>query len=296
MKTYQTLNIAKNFFNQDVDKSLEELTTFTFVLNYLANSLYDGKVKIKPWQRYMEILLFKMCQHTGSLVDTIKGLDRPTHKKDGKFRYPDLCSSYVLARAIMETYLMTYYLNFDSKDADQCEFRRLLYEYSGLSRRQQFFTDTLIGIAKLEQEKVETKGLKDKLNSNKYFLSLNAKRQNKLLLGNEAKEMSFEDILSARGVKSKQVHTLWKLYSNYAHSEYLCAIQMGLYLKNNTETRSAVITVLTEAIMILTLQIHDLLENFTATNIAYNTLDQLTHSNVEVRIQIVKNHFFKTTH
>lgn len=293
MKSYHTIQIAKRFFDKDVEKSLEELRQFVFVINYLSNAIYDGKVKMKPWHGYMELLVFKLSQHSGTLLDTIRGMNRPTHEKGKTVNYPDLASSYVIGRAIMETYLINYYLNFDSKDEDQNVFRGLLFEMSGLMRRQSYSVTPEIGGKQIAKEKDRIAELKDKIQANNYFRSLDTKRQGKLLKGTEAKELSYEDILKSRGIVNDQTYTLWKLYSNYAHSEYLSIIQLDDYTKDKGETASALITLITQVMFTLSLQILDLIDNFYAAKFAYNSLGASLIANIDVRIEMAKAHYFK---
>jgi hypothetical protein len=291
MRLYQTLVIAKNYKDKNLDKSLEELSDFVTAINVLNNALYEGKVQIKPWQRNLELLLFKMTQHGGSIVESIRGKDRRMFF-NAKGNYSDLASSYVLARALMETYLMTFYLNFESTNEDQCNFRALLYEMSGLFRRQSYSVDEKHGKKQLAAEMLQIEELKKRVVNNKYFQTLDPKRQRKLLTGSEAKEFSYEEILLKRGVKNGQVITLWKLYSNFAHSEYLSLIQLSDYIKNKQATVDALMSLIYEMIFILALQIVDLKSNFHSAMIAYNSLDTLLHANIEVRIDMAKSHFF----
>jgi hypothetical protein len=292
MSLLDTIRIFNNWNTKNIEATLHEFSDFVFVVNYLNNAFYDGKVSIKPWQKHLEMLLFKLSQHGGSLIDTIKGKDRRRHIYGEKVNYSDMFSSYVLARALMETYLMNYYLNFECANEDQCNFRLWLYEMSGLFRRQDYTVTLEEGKKQIAEEKIQIEGYKQLITNNKYFQSLPPKRQRKLISGSEAKEYSYEQIISTRGIVNQQFHIQYRLYSNYAHSEYLSLIQLNHYTLDKQSTLSALNALINEQIFILCLQIIDIITNFKAGIIAYNSLPREVYENVETRIKLANARFF----
>lgn len=292
MSPQQIFKVVRNFEANNPISTLMEMDDFIFVLNKLTHSLYEGKVAIKPWQAHLEILLIKLSQHAGTMVDAIRGNNRRTHIRETRMLYPDLASTYVLARAVLETYFVTYYLNFDSKNDIQNNFRIMLYEMSGLYRRQEFGINPQIGGKQLEDEKKQIEELKRQISSNAYFMKFDSKRQNALLSGKYALELSTEDIIKSMGVLNPQLYTLWKLYSNFAHSEYIGALQLNQYFRDKPSTDKTMNSMANEMIMIMALQIDDLTKYFPSANIVLNALDNSIFQNVKVRIDFAKKHFF----
>ncbi|MEJ1242121.1 hypothetical protein WBG78_28495 [Chryseolinea sp. T2] len=266
------MQIRKQQKTSDYNGFLTDLNTMVFVLNYTTNVMYDAKVKLKPNQTFLEVQLIKLAQHGGSLVDTVRGKSRPTHVSGVFHDYPDISSTYVLARSIIETYLVTYYLNFDNIPADQSNFRKLLFEFAGLKRRQLFAVTTPEGKKQLKKEAGEIATLEQSIKANTYFAKLKSDRKKYLLSGKSATEISIEDIIRARGILNQQFYMGWRLYSNFVHAEYLSTIQLKDYLTDRAALNHTLMAILVDQIGIFTFQINDLLNNFPSCKFAFNML------------------------
>lgn len=291
--TGHTARIQQIYKSRDIESSLKDYSDIIFVLAYLSNSLYDGNVKLKSYQKFLEILLFKLIEHAGSAVDAIKGLNRRTHIESKTLTHIDLSSAYVLFRAIMESYLLNYYLNFDATDDVHGNFRMLLFERSGLKRRQTYEVTQQEGIEKLAKEKLEIEELTKEIQSNAYFQSLSPQRQKYLLTKDEAKELSYEDIIKKRGIINPQFYIMWRLYSNYAHSEFISLIQLKDYVANPTIVKANMNAAFMDQTLLLVLQITDLVKNFHSARIAYNKLPTDLYASIEARIRLLQGRFFE---
>ncbi len=258
----------------DINSHVADLRNFVWVINRLVHALYESKVIMPSWNQYLEALLIRFSWGCCSLCGLAEGTRMRTHIEDKDISYPDLPTIYISARAIIETYLVTYHLNFERKNKDELDFRNQLYTLSGLCMRQKFPTPTEEGKQKLQTESLQIGELREKIKTNIYFQSLAQKRQSQLLTGDFAKEVGFEELIRRRGIKNMEFQMMWRLCSNYAHSEYMGVLQLPEYIKNRTELNASVHMTITQIMIVAVLLIRDLVAEFPAASIVYSTLKE----------------------
>jgi hypothetical protein len=202
----------------------------------------------------------------------MKGTPIKINKKGKTITYQDIGTIYLLVRAQIENYLMFYYLNIQPETFEQGEFRYLLYELSGLSHRQQFNVGTEDQRLKKENEKKEIDVLMDKIKQNKYFLNLPKREQNQLLKSRPSRTMGWEKLIENSQLNTEFFLGVWRLYSNYSHSEMIGSIQMKAYIKKPDELRRVLFSTLQHTNMLTCVAIKDLVKLFKTSEIVYNTL------------------------
>lgn len=278
-----TRTILKSFLQykfRDKKNTIKDLKEFIWVLNHLTNCLHEYKTKIKSYQVNLEVLLVKAGFHGSTIAQLFDGSDIITHKKR-VVRFPDISSIYVLVRGLIENYFMLYYLNFDITSDEQGIFRNLLYEASGLNMRQGYDVKHKIGVEKKKREKGKLEKIKEEILNNKYFLSLPVKKQKELIKKLPPRELGFEQLITKIGILSKEFILLWKLSSNYAHSEYLSAIQITDYLKQKEDMEETMFSVLYQSLIVFALMIKDLVRNYKSIELTYNTLDSELRTKID---------------
>ena len=252
-------------------------------------SLFESKYQRKPWQEQLELLSTRFTFLNYSLCQLVEGTEVSDikNRKDKK-KVIDINGIYVLIRAVIETYLTIYYLNFETKDDEQNTFRNDLYKYSGLSRRQEFEVFGKEGRKKLEDDLVIIKQLKESIMDNGYFKRLPNEKQKKLLERNEAREYSWFDLIKSRGIVSMNFLTLWKLLSNHAHAEYIGTMQLNSYFTSSTESLPGIYNIVSQPLLLVALYIDDLISSFTAPRIVYNTIEDDLRTKIELFQGIIK--------
>ena len=70
---------------------------------------------------------------------------------------------------------------------------------------------------------------------NEYFLSLPEGKQKDILNRKQAKILGWEKLFTSSDLKSDLFVRSWRLYSNYAHSEYISLIQFKEYNQDSYE-------------------------------------------------------------
>jgi len=76
------------------------------------------------------------------------------------------------------------------------------------------------------------------LETNPYYQKISEESKKYIRKNNLAKVKNWADIISSSKLNHNNFHKIWKLYSNYAHSEYLSVIQIYDYMANPEETIS----------------------------------------------------------
>jgi len=278
-------NLTSNF--QSLVKDYRELTWAQERIHY---SLFESRYQPKPWQEQLELLSTRFTFLNYSLCQLVEGTEVSNIKdRKDKKKVIDITGIYLLIRAVIETYLTIYYLNFESKDDEQNSFRNNLYKFSGLSRRQEFQVFGDAGKKKLQDEKVTIEQLKQSILENAYFKSLPSDKRKQLLNKKEAREYSWFDLIKSRGIVSMNFLTLWKLLSNHAHAEYIGTMQLNSYVTNPKDNLPGIYNFVSQPLMLVTLYIDDLITHFTAPRLVYNTVEQDLRTKIELFQRIIKS-------
>ena len=176
--TFVRARILNDSYTNNFENLSRDYREITWAFQRMNYSLFDFKTALKPWQEHLEILANKFIQINFSLAHLVKGTPFPsiTTRKVTEVE-KDMSSIYILIRAVIETYLTLYYLNFQVTDDNQGNFRNQLYKHSGLARRQSFHIQGQAGKLKLESERLLVDELKKAIQDSTYFNSLDKKKR-----------------------------------------------------------------------------------------------------------------------
>jgi hypothetical protein len=273
VKDRTLLNLYVTSTSRDFNSHLLEFQEIIEALITICDRLHDAKVSTEYWKQHLEILSAKFALHSSSLAVLFKGtpIKNLTDEKIAK-KYPDMGSIFTLSRAQMESYLMFYYLNVQPKSFEEGELRYLLYEVSGLAHRQQYPASTPEYITKKEKERNELDGILGKIRANKFFQSLPENKQKQLLADKPARIMGWEKLIISSHLHTEFALNLWKLQSNYAHSEMVSAIQIKNYVYNRKDLDDMLFFALERSVSLVCVAIKDLTKLFKAAEITYNGL------------------------
>jgi len=228
------LEVASEYENGDINELKNNLLETNKVIVSLTSFLDEEKIQIEFWKEHFEILLVKYSFHSSLLLKIIEG----TQIIDLENRIvvmQDISSLRIIARVMIENYLTIYDLFFSPKSNSEGEMRFYLYELSGLTSRQKFEAKNHENIIKKEIEKNRIAEIQELLKVNEYFMSLESKYQKATLSGKSSREISWEKLIEKSDIQSKLFRSLWRLFSNTAHSELLGAIQLKETIKNGQE-------------------------------------------------------------
>jgi hypothetical protein len=237
----------------------------------MTEKLATAKVDLQRHEDFYELHYFKFVLQCLSLKHLFQGTPLNSIKLDFKFR--DLSSIYNGCRALMETFLTINYLYYNHKSTDQAMFRYLLYVASGLHARQSYPSNEDESKEKKEHEKNELEKIIAEIQSNSYFKSVHPDKQKYMLTKIQAYEMGMKEMITESRLDNEAFHTMWKLYSNYSHSEYIEAMQIRNYLNNPTQHNGVLYHAFRLCFMLLCYQVVKLSEKF---EIAKKVFDEQT--------------------
>jgi len=246
----------------DMDYLLHNHNKYIDIITDITDLLFVKKVKIKQWQAYLEVQLFKFTLHSLSLAQLYKKTSVKNTTNASRMFVYDISSIFLLKRAQLENYLMLYYLNFQTSNEDEAMFRYLLYELSGLDCRQNFDVKQQEHKKKKEKEKIIIEEIITKIKSNKYFNSLDTKKQNYFLTKRPSKTFGWERLIRESDLKTELFLKSWILHSNYAHSEMLGSIQIRDYAFNEKISHIPLFNALEMSVILACTIIMDLRKNF----------------------------------
>lgn len=269
---FTLLQLFKQNETRDFNARLSDYNELVSTLIEFTDNLYTAKVKMEYWKQYFESQLVKFSLHSSSLAYLLEGTPIKMRNNKNPIKYPDLGSIYLLCRAQIENYLMFYYLNIQPQTFEEGEFKYLLYELSGLTHRQGFNVGTEEQIQKKEKERQEIEAILDKIKNNKYFQKLPLDKRNHLLSSRPSKVMGWEKLIECSHLDTGFFLGVWKLYSNYAHSEMIGSIQIKGYAEKPEELNRTLFSTLNQSNMLTCIAIKDLVNNFKTSEIIYNAL------------------------
>lgn len=169
-----------------------------------------------------EGLAVKLFEHTAS----ISYLYGDTIIPEIKLRIFDLATLNVIARAIIENFLVFYYVFAEPQNKEEEDFRYMIYRLSGLIERQNYPIESPQGKIILSNEKKVIDGLISKLEKNKYFIEMKNDDKNKLLNWGEWRFKSWSNIALSAGLNESNSKAFYKLLCGYSHSGNLSLQQI----------------------------------------------------------------------
>lgn len=236
---YYGLNNDFNWSDDQFNIVLEHHLELLDILCFLANTMFEKKIKDMPYKYYSETLAFKYVYQSLNLNSLLNGTRHCSKIFNFDTKVFDISSSYIMQRSLFETYLTFYYLYIQPVDQTESRCKWLIYQIAGLNSRQDYTSEYIDVKPKLEKEKKEIENAIVELKTNQYFLSLEKPKQKEILHKRQPKLVGWQSLFKTSDLKSNLFIKPWRLYSNYAHSEYISLIQFKEYRQDDPEFISA---------------------------------------------------------
>lgn len=244
---------------------------------FVIESIYETKPKFETGEVYQETLLHKMLFTSRSVLELSKGIDFSLLQSNIRGSIIDRSSIYILTRSLIETFLTLEYLFFNNLSREEQIFRYNLWRISGFMSRQDFeiiqnkkFTD------QIEREKNEISELKKEIKLSPLYSQLKDQQLWKLDKYGLPRIISWTSLLKESVLKNNSFEKVYKLYSNYAHSEFISIIQLnegklGKYDRFNIETT---ITTLNNVRILNCVVLKMFTDKFEFANTKYREIDE----------------------
>lgn len=214
-----------------VPDNFESLDTITKAATELIQSIYDSKPKLEEGEVFIETLSIKILLATKSIIELGKGTKVSALSKDSDVKLMDFPSISILTRSIIEAFLTLEYLYYNKLDKTEKIFRFQIWQISGYKSRQSFFkrhkglkqniTD------KLENVYNEIERLLSIVVKSPYYKKIGSQSLWKLDKFGLPRLESWQKLLEQSILNISMFETSYKLYTNFAHSEFISLIQMN---------------------------------------------------------------------
>lgn len=213
---------------EDAVKALESL--FQFAITLSNNT--QGRIVETRREEVASHLFTKICLHVSSILRLTP--KSSYHDPQSKSEIWDYTSVAVLTRALMEAYYTFYYLVIDEIDESEIDFRFLLWDFHSENRRLEQLR--LIGSKHPDLHELEknAEALRNQLEQNPQFRSLEKDLKKKVLKGDVPLLLSNIKIAEKAGISRNYQKVTYIYLSSYIHS-YPFAISQIAALKGDTE-------------------------------------------------------------
>lgn len=181
-------------------------------------------VPVKEDDRFIdaESLAVKFFEHSASIVYLYKDTVLP----EIRLKFFDLASLNIISRAMIENFLVFYYVFSEPQNEDEKDFRYLVYWISGLIERQNYPIESPQGKIILVNEKKVIDKIIKRLENNSFYNNLGNKQKDKILIRGEWRFKSWSDIALSAGLNESNSKAFYKFLCGYAHSGSLSLQQI----------------------------------------------------------------------
>ncbi len=249
----------------------------------MSNALYEAKVEDERWKIYVEVVVGKFIFHSMTMADMLEGtvfkskfLQKPTS-------IIDLGSLFVFSRVLIENYLMYYYLYVLPKSNEEGRLQFDLYHISGLANRQKYYVGNKEQMRQKQNETKRIEVIRERIKVNPFFEKLK-KSHKEQCLKKSPKPMfcTWTDLIALSDLDTEIFESAWRLYSNYAHSEYLSMMQLKEYMKDYRLAQKEAFTVLKSSIWLTCSLIKNFMKFRKILEDTYNGLDNETQKLIDL--------------
>ena len=225
------MGLKELYLIDSVPDTFKSLDIITKAGTELIQSIYDSKPELREGEVFIETLSIKILLATKSIIELGKGTQVSALTKESKVKLLDFPSINILTRSIIEAFLTMEYLFYNNLDVKERNFRFYIWQISGYKSRQSFF-EKRRGLKKDITEKLKTElseieRLLSMIEKSPYYAKMDKQSLWKLDKYGLPRLVSWQKLIEQSILKTSMFETSYKLYSNYAHSEFISLIQMN---------------------------------------------------------------------
>lgn len=287
MKSNPSLAIEEFSKIDSMDDTITDIDLILEGFTHVIQSIYDEKPILREGEVFTETLSVKILLATKSIIQICDGVNLTAPNKVASVKWLDFSSVNILARSIIEAFLTLEYLYYNDLQESEKTFRFYIWRISGYKSRQSFFEKRTIKSDiqhKLDSEVAEINDLLQKVESSIHYKDLNKQNLWKLDRYGLPRLNSWLDLLESSILNTSHFSISYKLYSNYAHSEFISLIQMNTatgHYKSSEANNLSVLTALVTVKMLNCVAITLLKNKLDCTRNAYDSLDSKLKEKIE---------------
>ncbi|MCF8448152.1 MAG: DUF5677 domain-containing protein [Bacteroidia bacterium] len=286
----QKIRIAMEEFNklESIEDSTIDIKLISECFAHVIQSIYDEKPELGEGEVFIETISIKILLATQSILQISNGIYISTINKKATVEWVDFSSINILTRSIIEAFLTIEYLYYNNLQDSERIFRLHIWRISGYKSRQSFFENrqNLKNDIKekLDSEIVEINDLLQKIEASIHYKDLNKQNLWKLDTYGLPRLNSWSSLLENSVLSNQHFSVPYKLYSNYAHSEFISLIQLngesnlckGSNMNNISLTNALRVVKMINCVSIILLK-----SKFECTQKAYENIDEKLKEKIE---------------
>lgn len=217
----------------NLDALVRDTRLITKAYTEILEAIYADLPETKDGEVFIETLSMKILLTTQSCLGLINGLYPQTNTKRGTTKLLDFPSVHTLTRAMIEAFLTLEYLFYNDCSEEERRFRFLVWRISGYKSRQSFIPEKERAFLKqatrekLDSESIEAEQLLEEVKQSSYYKNIKERNTWKLDKYGIPRLKSWHELIHNSILEGSKLATSYKLYSNYAHSEFISLIQMN---------------------------------------------------------------------
>lgn len=207
--------------SNNVPTMIEKFNSITDSLFQVTNSLFENKEKVKYHQRELEGKFFRFGLANQSIIKLSKGNQFNLLGKNVNIE--DMFSLFSITRMQLESFLICYYLFFDTVSNEEKDLRYNVYKIHGLRKQSNFKVSDDYSEKEIHLNKIKNE-LNDSIEHLKnldLFKKLSKKEQEKFIEPRFAKTVKSDTLFKLSGLSKSKLDQMWSIYSNHAHSEHI---------------------------------------------------------------------------
>jgi hypothetical protein len=228
----------------------------------LQLSANTHKRKVETWrEEYGSYIFAKITTHAIAILKLIP--NSPLFDLPNNFKIWDISSLSVIVRALIETYNVFYYLIIDEVEANELEFRFLIWNLHAECERLRMLNAIGSVNPALKEVEKSIEEYKEKLKTNSFFNNLNAsKEKTKYRKGEKGIALSNTKISERAGISENYYKSTYKYLSSYTHTYPFSIQQISTFKANDEESLNLIKSQVESATGYLSFSIRDYTELF----------------------------------
>jgi hypothetical protein len=273
------LELLETQRNGDIRKSIEHFDLITNSLFILTQSLYDGKEKVKYYQRELEGKFFRYGLANQSIINLIKG--NQFKLININVLYGDIFSIKSIVRMQIESFIIMFYLFFDKITDEEKDVRYSVYKLHGLRKQSSFPVKTSFAKTQFEKINKEIQESEEIIINSSIFEQSTKKEKESLLFPKFPKMVKSNTIIEKSGLKNSRILDMWQIYSNYAHAEHISDRQYNTLYKIEKSITKDCLSILELNSILTSNLILFLKDSFVSCTNKYNELSEKEKVHIE---------------
>lgn len=267
-------------------KSVQDLEKLVNTCISLSNNTH--KRKVDSWrEEYGSYIFAKLCIHSIAILKLIP--ESSLFNLPNNFKVWDIASLATLARSVIETYNVFFYLIIDELDDKELEFRFLLWHLHSESERKRMLNSIGSTNPKIKEVERDIEDYKNKLMNNDFYKSKISSERSSYRKGETGIALSNSNISERAGISINFYKSTYKYMSSYVHTFPFSIQQIAVFKADDEESLNLIKALIDTTSGYLSFAIRDFVKLFPDQNETTKEVDELIKVWLDVLNKLASN-------